>query len=98
MQRDRHDYVEYELGAWDQTDGTPARVENEKIKSKQAVRKLQLMKPELIDLMIPHNEVLHPHLIRMKDQPLLQDQRVDVRRSSSAPHHKASNTDLHLIR
>ncbi len=29
MQRDRHDYVEYELGAEDQIEGTPARGENE---------------------------------------------------------------------
>ena len=36
MQRYQHDYVEYELGAEDQNDGTPARVENEKIKSKNA--------------------------------------------------------------
>ncbi len=28
MQRDRHDYVEYELGAEDQIDWTPARGEN----------------------------------------------------------------------
>ncbi len=36
MQRYRHGYVENELGAGDKTDGTPARGENEQIKSKQA--------------------------------------------------------------
>ncbi len=36
MQRYRHDYVESELGAGDQTDKTHARGENEKIKSKNA--------------------------------------------------------------
>ncbi len=35
MQRDRHAYVEYELGAEDQIEGTPARGE-QKIKSKDA--------------------------------------------------------------
>ena len=35
MQRDRHAYVEYELGADDQIEWTPARGEN-KIKSKNA--------------------------------------------------------------
>ena len=35
MQRDRHDYVEYELGAEDQIEGTPAQSEK-KIKSKNA--------------------------------------------------------------